>query len=72
MRRMYRTRNAIIHSGENTENLKALGEHLHSYIDEILYEIIIQLATKHNYCTIDNVLINARFKLDEIKKEVQR
>ncbi len=68
LRRMYRTRNAIIHSGENTENLKALGEHLHSYIDEILYEIIIQLATKHNYCTIDNVLINARFKLDEIKK----
>lgn len=48
---MYRTRNAIIHSGEDIDNLKALGEHLHSYVDEILYEIIIQLAKKHSYCT---------------------
>lgn len=51
LRCMYRTRNAIIHSGEDIDNLKALGEHLHSYVDEILYEIIIQLAKKHSYCT---------------------
>lgn len=68
LRRMYRTRNAIIHSGEDIDNLKALGEHLHSYVDELLYEITIQLAIKHSYCTIDNVLINEKFKMDETKK----
>lgn len=68
LRRMYRTRNAIIHSGEDIDNLKSLGEHLHSYVDEILYEITIQLAKKHSYCTIDNVLINEKFKMDETKK----
>ena len=68
LRRMYRTRNATIHSGEDIDNLKALGEHLHSYVDELLYEITIQLAIKHSYCTIDNVLINEKFKMDETKK----
>lgn len=68
LRRMYRTRNAIIHSGEDIDNLKSLGEHLHSYVDELLYEITTQLAIKHSYRTIDNVLINERFKMDETKK----
>lgn len=68
LRRMYRTRNAIIHSGNNPDNLKPLGEHLHSYIDEILCEITIQLAISIGYCSIDNVLINAKFLVDSIKK----
>lgn len=68
LRRMYRTRNAIIHSGDNPDNLRALGEHLHSYIDEILYEVTIQLARSIGYCSIDNVLINAEFMVDDIKK----
>lgn len=68
LRRMYRTRNAIIHSGDNPDNLRALGEHLHSYIDEILYEITIQLASSTGYCSIDNVLVNAKFQIDDVKK----
>lgn len=68
LRRMYRTRNAIIHSGDTPHCLKLIGEHLHSYIDEILLEITVQLATSE-YCTIDNVLINSEFLSDEIKKQ---
>lgn len=68
LRRMYRTRNAIIHSRDNPDNLRALGEHLHSYIYEILYEVTIQLARSIGYCSIDNVLINAEFMVDDIKK----
>ncbi|MEH2960437.1 hypothetical protein [Candidatus Merdisoma sp. JLR.KK006] len=67
LRRMYRTRNAIIHSGENPENLKALGEHLHSYVDELLLEIIMQLTRKKSLGTIDNVLISSEFNMDNIR-----
>ena len=48
LRRMYRTRNAIIHSGEEATNIKLLGEHLHSYLDCCLYEIITKLANRRN------------------------
>lgn len=68
LRRMYRTRNAIIHSGESSKRIKALGEHLHSYIDEILYEILIQLAASGTYSSIEDVLVNAKFMVDDIKK----
>jgi len=72
LRRMYRTRNAIIHSGDNPENLKALGEHLHSYIDEILYEITVQLALNEEHSSIDNVLINSKFIVDDVKKNFKK
>lgn len=64
---MYRTRNTIIHSGENPDNLKALGEHLHSYVDELLVEIIEQLTSEKRLGTIDNVLIAAEFDMDAIR-----
>ena len=40
--RMYRARNAIIHSGEVPHNLRYLGEHLHSYVDSTLTEFIVK------------------------------
>lgn len=71
LRRMYRTRNAIIHSGENPNNLKALGEHLHSYVDELLFEIILQVSNEKRLGTIDNVLIDAEFEIDNIISELK-
>ena len=69
LRRMYRTRNAIVHSGEDPENLKSLGEHLHSYIDELLLEIIGQLTGEKCLSTIDNVLIESEFNMDDIRRK---
>ena len=66
LRRLYRTRNAIIHSGEEPENLKFLGEHLHSYVDQLLLEIAIDLSMDRGLCTIDNVLIDISFSLENI------
>ncbi len=66
---MYRTRNAIVHSGEDPENLKSLGEHLHSYIDELLLEIIGQLTGEKCLSTIDNVLIESEFNMDDIRRK---
>ena len=66
LRRLYRTRNAIIHSGEEPENLCRLGEHLHSYVDELLLQVAIDLSINRGLCTIDNVLIDISFSLENI------
>lgn len=42
--RIYRARNSIVHSGKRPNDLKDLGEHLHSYVDNIINEIIIKLC----------------------------
>lgn len=70
--RLYRTRNAIIHSGEITDNLKPLTEHLHSYVDVCIWLIITALTIRRYLCTIDNVLIDEMFQVDKIIKELER
>lgn len=46
IRRMYRTRNRIVHAGETPRYLESLGEHLHMYLDELLQELLSQLTNK--------------------------
>ena len=72
LRRLYRTRNAIIHSGETPDHLKQLGEHLHSYVDGCLLEIAIALAIKPNLCTIDNVVIDVQMKSEATIKHLRK
>ena len=38
--RMYRARNSIVHAGQTPVNIKELGEHLHSYLDVLLDEVL--------------------------------
>lgn len=38
--RMYRARNSIVHAGQTPANIKELGEHLHSYLDVLLDEVL--------------------------------
>lgn len=65
-KRLYRTRNAIIHAGETPDNLKELGEHLHEYVDECLNEIIFRLVTKTQLHTIDDVIIDMQLREREM------
>lgn len=67
LKRLYRTRNMIIHSGEEPMNLKVLSEHLHNYVDEILKEIMILLVAR-NLGNITNVFMNSKFIIDNIIK----
>lgn len=46
IRRMYRTRNRIVHAGDTPQHLESLGEHLHMYLDELIQEILSQLTSK--------------------------
>lgn len=69
IQRIYRTRNSIIHSGEIDDNIKSLVEHLHSYVDEIILEIVDRLTQENSLGSIQNVLIDAQLYLENIEKE---
>jgi hypothetical protein len=69
IQRLYRIRNSIIHSGEEDENIKALVEHLHSYVDEIVFEIMKKLVQENSLGAVSNVLMDAQVYLENIEKE---
>ena len=68
IQRLYRIRNSIIHSGEADENLKVLVKNLHSYVDEIILEIMNRLTQKNSLGSISNVLMDAQVYLENTEK----
>lgn len=66
--RLYRTRNAIVHSGETDENIQLLGEHLHLYVDQVLFEILIKLSFEDTIKTISDVLIDTDLLMNKKTK----
>ena len=71
LKRLYRTRNTIIHSGEVPASLKELGEHLHSYVDECLLEVAVLLAKRSHLRTIDNVVLDVQFQMQLISERLK-
>lgn len=65
-KRLYRTRNAIIHAGESPSNLKDLAEHLHNYVDICLLEIMVILATRPATKTISNAIIDIQLRENDM------
>lgn len=63
--RLYRTRNAIVHSGEGHRKIHMLGEHLHIYVDRVLYELLIKLTVEKTLFTIKDVLIDTTLLLEK-------
>lgn len=45
VKRMYRTRNGLVHAGEPPKELQTLGEHLHMYLDVLFEEILRHFRT---------------------------
>lgn len=72
IQRLYRVRNSIIHSGEPDNNMVALVEHLHSYVDEVLLDIIIRITRSNSMRTVENVLMDAKVFIDIINKEYSK
>jgi len=62
--RMYRARNSVIHSGETPKNLKMLGEHLHVYVDSIIYEILSRMSSYNNLNSIESAMFEAHISYD--------
>lgn len=69
IQRLYRTRNAIIHSGDEPENIVYLGEHLHDYVDELILEILNRITQPHGLTAIDSVIIDSQVFMDRINSK---
>lgn len=70
--RMYRTRNAIAHSGDVPSNLKYLGEHLHSYLDSTANEFILKLSGDIPFRTHDDIITDLKFALLKIEDYLEK
>lgn len=68
LRRLYRARNAIIHSGDTPLNLWQLCSHLHGYVDCCLNHLINSLSFNQYLHTIQNVTVHANFQVDSLFK----
>ena len=68
--RMYRTRNAIVHSGDVPRNLKYLGEHLHSYVDATVKEFIVKLSGSIPFESVEDVIVDIRFAIDNLDNAI--
>lgn len=69
IQRLYRVRNSIIHSGDESENIVFLVEHLHSYVDEIILDLINRMTREQSLGSVSNVLIDAQVFIERINKE---
>lgn len=66
--RIYRTRNAIAHSGDIPDNLKYLGEHLHAYLDATANEFICKLSGEIPFSTREDIITDITFALSRLEK----
>lgn len=70
--RMYRTRNAIVHSGDIPPNLKYLGEHLHSYLDATANEFIVKLSGDIPFRTREDIITDLKFALSRLESYLEK
>ncbi len=68
IQRLYRVRNGIIHSGEPDDNIVFLVEHLHSYVDEVVLDVIERMTREHSVGSISNVILDAQLHIERIEK----
>lgn len=69
MYRLYRARNSIVHAGADPNRIKTLGEHLHSYVDGVMFEIAGKMGRRKAIVTIDNLFIDTKL-LVKMKRRV--
>lgn len=66
IRRLYRARNNIIHSGVIPSNLHDLVEHLHVYVHLCLADIVLLLAGKRKLESFSNAHIAIQLRKEEL------
>lgn len=68
--RIYRTRNALVHSGAVPRNIRYLGEHLHFYLDLLMLECFEKLSCGVQFCELDNALLDSLLSCEILKKQL--
>lgn len=67
LRRLYRARNTIIHSGETPEHLQYLTKHLMEYTSQLLGEIIFNLTIREDINNVESLFIDVELFNSTIK-----
>ena len=68
--RIYRARNAITHNGRQPHDIKDLGEHLHSYVDCLVDEILVKMCLG-SLGNVSSVFVDSTLYLDSIESSLQ-
>ena len=71
IRRVYRTRNMIIHSGRTPKYLNILIENTHDYIDQVLSEIIDMTTSNFRILNLDQAFEFGHILFKEIENKVK-
>lgn len=71
IRRVYRTRNMIIHSGRIPKYLNILIENTHDYVDQILSEIIDMTISNYRILNLDQAFEFGQILFQEIEKKIK-
>ena len=58
LRRLYRARNSIIHSGERPQHLQYLSKHLMEYTSQFLDEIIFNLTIRKDINNVESLFLD--------------
>lgn len=67
LRRLYRARNSIIHSGEEPMHLQYLTKHLMEYTNQLLSEIIFNLTIREDITNVESLFIDIELFNSTIK-----
>lgn len=70
IQRLYRVRNSIIHSGNQNDNMVFLVEHLHSYVDELIMDLIDRMTRQQSLGFVANVLLDAQVFIATLNKQL--
>ena len=70
IRRMYRTRNLIVHSGQSPAFIHALIENGHDYLDQTLNQIMFASCGEHHMNSLDQVFEFAKIRYERFEKKL--
>ncbi|MFZ2160675.1 MAG: hypothetical protein WAW02_00525 [Sideroxyarcus sp.] len=70
IRRIYRTRNLIVHSGQSPVFIHALIENGHDYLDQILTQIMLASCGDHHMSSLDQVFEFAKIRYERFEKDL--
>lgn len=70
IRRIYRVRNLIVHSGKMPSYTNILVENLHNYFDDFLNSIIDNSIKEKRIQTITQAILDAEIECDNLKKKI--
>lgn len=71
IRRVYRTRNMVVHSGKSPNYINILIENAHDYIDQVMAEIIEMATSNYRIQILDQAFEFGRLLNSELRKKIK-